>query len=645
MKEGNGVKQLSAAIQSTFPDVTYEQWVEAADRALKGKTIGEHYRKTYENITIKPLYTKADLPVGYERMYPATTGHNSWYIAQAVTGKTIEELHTNLLSAIRNGQNSISLTIPDCLDATAFAKLFHHIDVANIPFFIEGEEEVIPFYAFLTEGIKGSTEREKITGWIGTDPVAVFCRNRYSSQMMKTFYSIWQESLHYMNRQFPNLKTIYVDGTIYEKSGGNAVQQIAFALATAVEHIEQIKKSGWNVEQIFSKIFFGFSISSHFFMEIAKLRAARYLWKKIAESYHVPNVAMDIYAETTNGNKSKLDPYTNMLRIGGEAFAATIGQVQILRVSPYDEVFGEVSALGQRISRNIHHLFREEAKLSLVSDPAGGSYFVESLTQQLIEKAWTLFLTIEDSGGMLSSIIEGKVQNQVAEMKAVKQSDVNQRKTKLIGTNQYVDLTEKLHDPFETAKNQAHSGYLAVSDFYQVIEKVKAGTRLDQFFTKVDQASEGIQPLQCFRLSEPYEKIRFEVAKYENETGEKPTAILINCGDLKDKKLIFDEVSEWLHTAGIATEISQDNDFDKIIKESGKKLYCFCGNDQELTAAFSDIQFIVQKYPDKGFIIAGSKEADIHNKFKQIGVQLILNTQEEQVQCLERIVRFFVKGE
>lgn len=92
-------------------------------------------------------------------------------------------------------------------------------------------------------------------------------------------------------------------------------------------------------------------------------------------------------------------------------------------------------------------------------------------------------------------------------------------------------------------------------------------------------------------------------------------------------------------------EISQDNDFDKIIKESGKKLYCFCGNDQELTAAFSDIQFIVQKYPDKGFIIAGSKEADIHNKFKQIGVQLILNTQEEQVQCLERIFRFFVKGE
>lgn len=97
-----------------------------------------------------------------------------------------------------------------------------------------------------------------------------------------------------------------------------------------------------------------------------------------------------------------------MLRIGGEAFAATIGQVQILRVSPYDEVFGEVSALGQRISRNIHHLFREEAKLSLVSDPAGGSYFVESLTQQLIEKAWTLFLTIEDSGACFHRLLKVK---------------------------------------------------------------------------------------------------------------------------------------------------------------------------------------------------------------------------------------------
>ncbi|WP_033828466.1 methylmalonyl-CoA mutase family protein [Bacillus andreraoultii] len=643
MKEVHGARQFKEVVGSKFLNARYEQWVEAANRALKGKTISEYYHRTYDHITIKPLYIKDDLPAGFERMNPSLNKNNEWKIAQFVQAETLEELNKNLLEAIKYGQDTISFQLTNNMNETSLETILHNIDLDSLPFFIVSKEEIIPFYFMLANKMNVNT----VSGFIGCDPIAVFLENGVSLDRMKTFYSLWKETILFVNQSLPNVKPIFVDGRIYEKTGGTAVQQLAFSLASAVEHIEQLKEKGMSIEDIFGKIVFGFSVGSDFFTEIAKLRAAKYLWNKIAEMYHVQNKKLPIFAETTMVNKSKLDPYTNMLRIGGEAFAAVVGGVQWLRVTPYDEVFHEISSLGTRLSYNIHHLLREEAKLSIVSDPSGGSYFIESLTRELIEKAWELFLKIEESGGMLQATKSGEIQKQVTQVRRKKQTDFYYRKIKLIGTNQYVDANEKLHVG-NNCDNEQFSGHLLDDNLDKIKEMVQAGAMLKDFFNEtIDQSisGENIDPLTPYRLSERYEELRYEISHYERNIGQKPEVILISCGDTKILKSRFEFVSEFLRGGGISTVFHEGNNFDKIIKETGKKLYCFCGSEQQLMEALAPIENIIQKYPDKEFIIYGVDNDEVQEKFEQCGIHLFIKEDKNQLVVLQKIVRFLVRGD
>lgn len=644
MKEVHGAEQFKEVVSSSFSNGSYEQWVEVANRALKGKIISEYYRRTYENITIKPLYIKDDLPTDFERMNPSLSKNNEWKIAQLVQGETFEELNKNLLAAINYGQDTLSFNLTNNMNETSLETIFNHIELSRQPFFIVSKEEVIPFYFMLSNKFNLNT----LSGFIGCDPISIFLEKDYSLGQMKTFYSLWKDAIKFSNQSLPNIKTIYVDGTIFEKTGGNAVQQLAFSLASAVEHIEQLKETGMKVENIFGKIIFGYSIGSDFFTEIAKLRAAKYLWNKIAEIYNVKMRECSIFAETTMVNKSKLDPYANMLRIGGEAFAAVVGGVQWLRVTPYDEVFHEVSSLGRRLSYNVHHLLREEAKLSIVCDPSGGSYFIESLTRELIERAWEQFLKIEELGGMLQAIKSGEVYQQINKVKIKKQADFYYRKTKLIGTNQYVDLNERLHEENNINDNKQIRGFLLEGNLEKIREMVQTGATLKQFFSEpIDQSNSSIsiEPLKPYRLSELYEELRYEVSRFERNIGKKPEVILIGCSDLKVLKPQFEFVSEFLRGGGIKAVLHEGSNFDKIIKETGKKLYCFCGTEQQLMEAIVPIQNIIQKYPDKEFILYGISNFELKEKFKQCGIHLFIEEDENQLFVLQKIVRFLVRGE
>ena len=225
-----------------------------------------------------------------------------------------------------------------------------------------------------------------------------------------------------------------LDGRIYGEAGGNAVHQVAYTLAAFVEHIENLKEKGLSIQEIFNKTVIGLSISSQFFPEIAKIRAVKFLLLKIAEVYRVDpkDATIKIFAETTAINKSKLDCYSNILRTGGEAFAASIGGVQILRISPFDSVFGKTSHLGVRLSRNIHHMLKEESRIEHVMDPARGSFYIEKLTNELAEKAWHQFLNIEKEGGFLKALKNGTIQKQIEDNRKKLQSDLITGKHKLL---------------------------------------------------------------------------------------------------------------------------------------------------------------------------------------------------------------------
>ena len=271
----------------------------------------------------------------------------------------------------------------------------------------------------------------------------------------------------------------------YHNAGGNAVQELAFAIATGLEYLRQAEKRGVSVDQLAPKCVFGFAMGSDFFMGIAKLRAARLLWSRVvaASGGNADSQKMRIYASTSLWNKTKLDPYVNMLRNTTEAFSAVVGGADNLYVAPFDEVVRPSDEFSTRIARNTQTILAEECHFDHVVDPAGGSYYVETLTAQIANAAWAIFQQIEKAGGMVKALEAGIPQQQVKAVAAKKAEAVAQRRVSLIGVNVYANATEK---PLEGSS----------------AEKAPCGCNCGGH----GQTASGVETLAPVRGAEPFEK-------------------------------------------------------------------------------------------------------------------------------------------
>src|SRR5690606_8722135 len=214
------------------------------------------------------------------------------------------------------------------------------------------------------------------------------------------------------------IKTIGVNGLHFNNAGSNSVQELAFTLATAVEYLNEMIARGLKVDDVAKRIKFTFGIGSFYFMEVAKLRAARILWSKILEAFGVneENRKTSIHCKTTRFNQTYFDPYVNMLRSTTEAFYAIVGGADSIHTNPFDESFNPSDNFSRRIARNTQIVLKEESHLDQVIDPAGGAYFVEKLTDDIANAAWKLFQSIEGKDGMINAIQSGFVQEEISKV-------------------------------------------------------------------------------------------------------------------------------------------------------------------------------------------------------------------------------------
>ncbi|MCU9613814.1 methylmalonyl-CoA mutase family protein [Caldibacillus lycopersici] len=601
-----------------FPVLTYEEWVKHAEKALKGKSLREYDYPLDETNKMKPLYDEGDRDNDTKQIHPIISDNPDWYLAQKVYGQTSTDINRALHNALENGQKILSFDLDPNWSVTDLQRVLKDVEVANASFFIDGKVNTIPFYPMIVEWVERTDiENQSIKGFIGGDPIAYIYQNALSKTDSEKYYQYWSNGIQYALEQLPNVKTIYVDGTMYGNAGGNVIQQLAYSLATAVEHITILHATGLSLEAIFSRLQFGFAISSNFFLEISKLRAAKYLWEKLKEAYSVTsNDGIDLYAETTIINKSQIDVYTNLLRIGGEALAAVIGQVKYLRINSFDEVTGTISDLGIRLSHNIHHIFKEEAKLAAVSDPSGGSYYIESLTKMLIEKAWHLFLQVEEAGGMLAEILNGGVQRQLEENKKQTLDDFQNRTCTLIGTNRYVNNLERL----EISSQKENTLTLAVPiSIPKLSAEVKKGAALGNFLKTSVKSTSSYLPISFFRLSEQYESIRNKANQYFQKHAHPLTVGMVCFGERKSWQTIADYCSDFLASGGIHTVQSQGirhiSEAEAFIKETKFPAYCFCWKDDDSNWE-SQILTIATLFPDKQWILTNPTSLPLQNKLE-----------------------------
>jgi methylmalonyl-CoA mutase len=444
------MNSLETIKNQSFPSCTTLEWKAKAEQSLKGKTVETLQTTTYENIILKPLYTEQDerlvpdYPGGSDfrrGIYPLGYLTNDWVVAQQLSYETMEELQQKLNQSFDKGQTAISFNVSNNLliTETNLAKVLAE-SYRKYPFSINAKGRQISFLAELERIVEQDGDFDKVNGYIGADPVAVFAVEGCISE---EFMNDWVKNIVRSIEKFPNLRTILIDTTPYHRGGASADQELGIAMAEGLFYLENIQDAGLELDEIFEKMIFQFSIGGNFFMEIAKLRAARILWNRISNVYGAADdkSKMHIAAETSSFTKTINDPHVNLLRAGNEAFAAVVGGIQYLHVSPFDELTGATS-VSERIARNIQLLLKEEAHLKKVIDPAGGSWYVEELTNNLAEKAWAFFQAIEANGGILEVLKSSWLQQEIAKVYQKKNHDVQTRKKSMVGTNVYANLDE-----------------------------------------------------------------------------------------------------------------------------------------------------------------------------------------------------------
>ncbi|MCX6954998.1 MAG: acyl-CoA mutase large subunit family protein, partial [Verrucomicrobia bacterium] len=473
-------------MKSAAPDETLStalaQWRKTVESELKGVPFEKKLvTRTPEGAALQPLYTRLDLAAvpdlaarpgaaPYLRgTYTVGARDRSWETCQEIPAATPAEFNRALLGALMQGQNSVSLT-PDAAtlagrdpatteadavgaggvslaDATDLARALEKVAIDCVPVHLATGAVAGPLAALYLAAVTArAIPYEKLTGSVTADPLGEWVRRgRLASPLAGQFDELaaWTT---WAAKNAPALRTVGVSTVTWSDAGATATQELAFALAAGVEYLRALTARSVPAATAAARMRFTFAVGSQFFSEVAKFRAFRLLWVRALTAFGAGGAAkaLVVHARTGRWNKTVHDMHVNMLRVTTEACSAVLGGVDSLHVSPYDEIGGAPDEISQRIARNVHTLLAEEFHFKDTADPAGGSWYVEKLTDDFARRAWKQFQEIEAAGGYATALRAGLPQKLVAASAAEKDDAIGKRRTGLIGTNLFPNLREKI---------------------------------------------------------------------------------------------------------------------------------------------------------------------------------------------------------
>jgi methylmalonyl-CoA mutase len=481
---------------SEFPDITTEAWEDKIRADLKdSEAFKKLIRQNEEGIHIKPFYRSDDLvAIDYlqriRELRKAGTTPNSWTICQDVfPGQDRGTMHLRIKEALKGGADAIRLQYSGEADpdSSELKTLIREIPLKETELLFQGTMRADSIYQILTEqAADESVPASDLHGCLGADPIGYMVTSGIPIASLENLGRLVDET----TRKSPGVRAIDINGASIQNAGGNLVQELAFSLAMGSDYLAFLTGKGMNSSQIENSLQLSFAVGPSIFMEIAKLRAARILWSAVAGAYGMdPKTGVTIHSTSTTWNLTIYDPYVNMLRGTTEAVAAILGGTDLLTVLPFDFTYGGSSVFSDRISRNVQIIMREEAYLDRVADPASGSYYIESLTDAICEKAWNLFREVEAMGGFRKAFETGWIQEQVLASKRKKLEKYSSGKGKLIGSNAFPDFNETILDQISPPREEPsyESALLPLVQFRPSahFEKVRLATERSSVRPKV----------------------------------------------------------------------------------------------------------------------------------------------------------------
>ena len=457
-------------------DREYKEWLNLANKELKKREIDDLKWKTPEGIEVKPLYTENDLKnikhkIGLPGLPPYTRGpratmyaNRPWTIRQYAGFSTAEESNKFYKEGLKNGVMGLSVAfdlathrgydsdhprvVADVGNAGVaidsvedMNTLFNGIPLEKMSVSMTMNGAVIPVLAcFIASGLNQGCPLEKLTGTIQNDILKEFMVRNTFIFPPKPSMRIVADIIEYTSKNMPKFNSISISGYHMQEAGANQVQELAYTLADGKEYINAALRRGLDIDEFAPRLSFFWSIGMNFFMEIAKMRAARYMWSEIVSQFNPKNkksLALRTHCQTSGVSLVEQDAYNNIVRTTIEAMAAVMGGTQSLHTNSFDEALALPTPFSARIARNTQLILAEETGINNVIDPLAGSYYLESLTSEMISEANKLIDEIDEVGGMVKAIEMGIPKMRIEESSAKKQARVDSEEEIVVGVNKY----------------------------------------------------------------------------------------------------------------------------------------------------------------------------------------------------------------
>lgn len=440
-----------------FPPISTEKWEEAINKDLKGADYEKKLVwKTIEGFKVKPYYRAEDLE-GLEYLaanpneYPYTRGKkettNTWEVRQNIEEKDPAKANAFAVDAVKRGATSLGLRTCHVASQEDMATLLKGLKPNEVKInFTCGKDWMAVMQLFEETAKQMGFDPKACAGSLNYDPFRKAMKHGRWEHSDDDEVTLAVQLIHYAEEHLPLFRVVNVNGNLFRNSGSNITQELGFSLAAANEWMAKLTDKGLEPCQIAKQLTLSFATGSTYFMEIAKLRAARLLWSKIAKEYKPKRedaYKIFIHCDSAVWNKSIFDPYVNMLRTTTETMSAAIAGADSISVAPFDVAFKEADDFSYRISRNQQILLKEESYMDKIVDPAAGSYYIENLTNSIAQYAWQKFVAVEEKGGFRKAVDEGYIQDEVGKTAQEMDKQIAQRRVPILGTNIFPNLNEK----------------------------------------------------------------------------------------------------------------------------------------------------------------------------------------------------------
>ena len=525
-----------------FPEVSTEAWEAAIAVDLKG---ADYERKlvwrTTEGFSLRPYYRAENLE-GLETLgtqageFPylrGVSGDNSWLTHQTIAVKCPKAANEAALKMLNAGVDSLGFCLSEELSAEQLDELLAGVVLSAVELTFCGKGAGKLVAPVLAKAEKEGVAKDALHVNFCIDPIVKhlsqkgeWCEECEGGKCLTKIADLVKATAEYKY-----VKVVNVSANVFSDSGSTIVEELGFGLSVAHEYLVRLMEAGLTVDQAAKKIRFTFAVTSNYFMEMAKFRAARLLWANIVKQYEPAcecSCKMFVHARTSAWNQTVYDPYVNMLRGTTEAMSAAIAGVHSLEVLPFDYAYTNPTEFSERIARNQSLLLKHESHFDQVVDPAGGSYYIENLTKTIADEAWKLFLELEEKGGYVEAFKAGYVVERVKASAAAKDKAIATRRQILLGANQYPNFNEVADAAVEAA----------------------AVTRV---------AAEG-NVLVPYRGAMAFEAMRYGVDK----SGKELKAFMLTCGNLAMARARAQFSCNFFACAGIRV---QDNTFFHSVEE------------------------------------------------------------------------------